>query len=151
MIIREANAGDILELARLRWDFSPDQVAAARQTREAFIQEFALFVTEALSAERWKIWVADSENRLIGNLYLELIPKLPRPGEFGSRFAYMTNVYVEENVRNGGIGGRLMDAAVAWAMSSDMEFIVVWPSEESVGFYERRGFRGSEAMVRFLK
>lgn len=148
MTIREANHNDGPELARLRWEFSPEQVATGHQSREAFTTEFSAFIARALQEERWKIWVAEAGSRLTGNLYVEIIPKLPRPGEFAKHYAYMTNVYVVEESRNEGIGGKLVDAAIAWAAAADMEFIIVWPSAESTAFYERHGFHRGESMER---
>ena len=148
MTIREASNTDGPELARLRWEFSPDQVATDRQSKAAFAVEYAAWIDHALREGRWKIWVAESGSRLMGNLYVEIIPKLPRPGEFKNHFAYMTNVYVAEEERNQGVGSRLVDAAITWASANGIEFTMVWPSLESVAFYERHAFRLSAAMER---
>ncbi len=52
----------------------------------------------------------------------------------------MTNVYTRPEHRGTGIGRELVSAATAWAQSSDVELICVWPSEQSDAFYRRRGF-----------
>ena len=148
MITREANNSDGPELARLRWAFSSEQVATSGQSHAAFTAEFSSFIAKTLNEKRWKIWVAETDFRLTGNLYVEIIPKLPRPREFDKHYAYMTNVYVIEEARNAGVGGKLVEAAIAWVASADMEFIIVWPSAESVPFYERHGFQNSNSMER---
>ena len=74
-VIRQATVGDAAELARLRWDFSPDEVAAGGQPFDAFAAGFAAFLDEALAGGAWAIWVAADEGRLLGNLYLQTIAK----------------------------------------------------------------------------
>jgi GNAT superfamily N-acetyltransferase len=70
---------------------------------------------------------------------------VPRPGRFSghNRYGYVTNVYAEPEVRGQGIGSRLLERVVEWAREQGLQFLIVWPSEESVRFYERGGFRAS--------
>jgi ribosomal protein S18 acetylase RimI-like enzyme len=56
------------------------------------------------------------------------------------RIAYMTNVYTRPSHRSRGIGGQLVERAQEAAREADVELIIVWPSEESISFYERYGF-----------
>ncbi len=135
--VRQATLADAAELARLRWDFSPDEVAASSQP-------FAEFLRAALAGDGWAIWVAERDGRLVANVYVRLVPKVPRPGRFGAVYGYVTNVYAEPDARNQGIGSAVLDAAIAWARERRLEFLIVWPAEESVRFYERAGFRRSE-------
>ncbi len=141
--IRQATLADAAELARLRWDFSPDQVAASGQPFAEFAAGFAEFLRAALAGDGWAIWVAERDGRLVANVYVRLVPKVPRPGRFGAVYGYVTNVYVEPDARNQGIGSAMLDTVIAWARERRLEFLIVWPSEESVLFYERAGFRRS--------
>ena len=43
-------------------------------------------------------------------------------------------------VRNAGVGQRLLTAIKDWASSENLELLVVWPSERAYPFYERAGF-----------
>jgi GNAT superfamily N-acetyltransferase len=141
--IRPATQEDATELARLRWDFSPDEVAASGQSFAEFRRGFSDFLRGALASSNWVVWVAESEQRLIANIYVQIIHKVPRPGRFGNRYGYMTNVYAEPEVRGQGIGSRLLKNVIEWARGQRLEFLIVWPSEESVAYYERAGFRQS--------
>lgn len=143
--LRLATLDDAAELARLRWDFSPDEVAAGRQSFDEFCRGFARFLERALASGNWAVWVAEQEGRLVANIWVQVIHKVPRPGRFGghNRYGYVTNVYTEPALRGQGIGARLLARVVQWAREQELEFLVVWPSEESVRFYERGGFRAS--------
>jgi len=149
MKVREACLADAEELAHLRWEYSPEQVARGVQTLAEFRREFVAFIEASLSGGKGKIWCLDSGTGLRGNLYLQVIAKVPRPGEFANRWGYATNVYVEPTFQNQGWGGQMIEAAVAWAKAEGLEFIILWPSSESVGFYEDHGFiRSPDAMER---
>jgi GNAT superfamily N-acetyltransferase len=143
--LRLANFADIAELARLRWDFSPDEIAASGQSFGAFLQGFSEFLARALSSGDWAVWVAEQEGRLVANVWVQIVQKVPRPGRFGghNRYGYVTNVYAEPETRGRGVGSRLLQCAITWAREQELEFLVVWPSEESVRFYQRAGFQRS--------
>jgi GNAT superfamily N-acetyltransferase len=138
--IRQATSHDGAELARLRWDFSPDEVAASARSFAEFARDFAQFLHDGLHSGDWSIWVAEQDERLIANIYIHLVQKVPRPGRFGQRYGYITNVYAEPDVRNAGIGSALLQRVIAWAREQRLELLLVWPSDESVRFYLRAGF-----------
>jgi GNAT superfamily N-acetyltransferase len=138
--IRQATARDAAELARLRWDFSPDEVAASGQRFGEFARDFERFLHDALHSGDWSIWVAEQEERLIANIYVHLVKKVPRPGRFGQRYGYVTNVYAEPDVRNAAIGSALLQQMIGWARDQRLELLLVWPSDESLRFYLRAGF-----------
>ena len=149
--IRRATHADADELARLRWDFSPDEVAAGTQTFAEWGAGFGRFLAAALDGEDWIVWVVEAEGRLIANIWVYLVPKVPRPGRFGKRFGYVTNVYATPDVRGVGIGSALMRQVVTWAREQQLELLLVWPSEESRSFYRRAGFVPSvEGMELFI-
>ena len=141
--IRQAMLADAAELARLRWDFSPDELAASGQDFAEFAAGFAAFLCDALTGDGWAIWVAERDGRLVANIYVHLVPKVPRPGRFGAVYGYVTNVYAEPDARNQGIGSAVLDATITWARERRLEFLIVWPAEDGVRFYERAGFRRS--------
>jgi GNAT superfamily N-acetyltransferase len=143
LTIRPAAPGDADELARLRWDFSPDDVAAGRDTYPDFLVGFRRFWSEAAESGRWTVWVAEHEGRLVGNIWVEHVAKVPRPGRSADEYGYVTNVYVEPEWRNAGIGTSLLQQVLDWAQECRLEFLIVWPSEESVAYYRRQGFAPS--------
>ncbi|MGG3280052.1 N-acetyltransferase family protein [Paenibacillus solani] len=143
MHIRLANKTDIEQLVRMRWDFTNeynDKKIDEDQYQDFFL-ECQSFLQEALSGDRWFIWVAEAEGRIISHIYIELITKVPRPGKKTSPFAYMTNVYTSPIHRGKGIGSRLLKELEEWSKTNKYEFIIVWPSDWSIEFYERSGYK----------
>jgi len=148
--VRLATPNDAEELARLRWSFRVEHGTPVSRTFEEFLDEFRPFAAEVLAdGSPWRAWVAEHEDdgRLVGCLWLQLVEKVPHPsrGRWERPIGYVTNVYVEPELRNDGLGSELMDAATAFAREREVSEVVVWPSERSVSFYRRAGFRSEEA------
>jgi GNAT superfamily N-acetyltransferase len=143
--IRMAKLADGRELARLRWDFSPDEVASSGHTFTEFEAAFRESWANAVASGNWTVWVAEMGGHLVSTVWVQVIHKVPRPGRFGgqNRYGYVTNVYTVPGLQGRGIGSEVLRAVLHWAHAEELEFLVVWPSPESVSFYERHGFRPS--------
>jgi len=138
---RVAASGEMRQLADLRWRLHVDDAPLSdRNAYERFIAEF-LQVCEA----EWKPneifhWIAADGERVIAVMSVVIVRKMPRPGALRARWGYVTNSYALPEVRNTGVGGRLLQVIKAWAAAEGLELLVVWPSERAYPFYERAGF-----------
>ncbi|WP_409273486.1 GNAT family N-acetyltransferase [Neobacillus sp. SCS-31] len=141
-MIRLAEERDIDQLIKLRWDFTMEDYpsSALDSDYKAFEMECKAFLEKAIDSGQWFIWIAEEEGRVLSHSYIELIQKVPRPGRVTRPFAYMTNVYTVPEYRGKGIGSQLITAINEWAKANQYEFIIVWPSEEGVHFYEKNGY-----------
>ncbi|WP_234703408.1 GNAT family N-acetyltransferase [Metabacillus indicus] len=86
------------------------------------------------------IWVAEENEKLVSHIYIELIEKVPRPGRITYPFAFMTNVYTIPEYRNKGIGSRMLSSINQWIKENKCEFVIVWPSDDSIGYYKKNGY-----------
>lgn len=142
--IRFATGEDARELAELRW-LSRSSIEREREPLERFERTFQAWLASVLTAGNWRIAVACSEGGAVeGCMYLHFVEKVPVPGEAQRSWAYLTNAYVREGRRGGGMGAALLKALVDAARAERAEFILVWPSREAVTFYERAGFLSAE-------
>lgn len=153
MIFRLAELRDIDALTEMRRDFTleynPD---ISPDTFSAFEEECREFLMEAIEGDRWQIFVAEVDGQVISHIFLQLIDKMPRPGRVTHPFGYVTNVYTLPSYRGRGIGAKVDAAMQKWAKEQELEMLVVWPSRNSVTFYERNGFqRCPEAMEKSLE
>ena len=143
--VRLAELEDAPELARLRWDYREDE--RARQSRAEFLIGCQAWLQEAIESGRWQIAVASStDSRLCGCIYLERVDKVPVPGAIRRAWGYITNSYVEAGQRGGGLGRQLLDLLIEVARDHGLEFLIVWPSEEAVSFYQRAGFQLAQTL-----
>lgn len=143
MKIRLAEAKDIDQLIRMRWDFTfedKEYQATEKVNFESFKSECRDFLASAVNSDLWSIWVAEVEEKIVAHIYIEIIQKVPRPGRITNPFAFMTNVYTIKDFRNKGIGSKLISAINQWAKEKKYEFIIVWPSEDSIDYYKRNGY-----------
>jgi len=137
--IRSGSPDDAAALAELRWEFRIAR-APANESHDAFVARCEAWMRRELaSAAEWRAWIAVDGVAIVGQTWLQTISKMPNPVEERERHAYVSNVFVRPAFR-GGVGSRLLDAAVAWAKANDIDRVILWPSARSVTLYERHGF-----------
>lgn len=141
MIIRLAEAKDIKQLIKMRWDFTIEYDESKRnESYVEFEKECQVFLEDALNSHRWFIWVVEENEKVVSHIYLELIQKVPRPGRITYPFAYMTNVYTVPEYRNKGAGSKLLSEINKLIDENKYKFVIVWPSDESVNYYKKNGY-----------
>ena len=143
--VRLAILSDFKGLASLRW-LSRSTDECARQSQEYFDREFGQWFARALASGRWHIAVAVSRSGdLCGCIYLQVVEKLPVPGNSKRAWGYVTNSFVREGERRAGAGSLMLEFLIECARKLDLELLMVWPSSEAVSLYERAGFLAPEA------
>lgn len=136
--IRESRPGDMPGLAALRATWAAEHEPALQED-PAFEAAFR----DWMEANPRKFFVADHDGALVGMLNLMIFERMPKPGTETSCWVYLGNAYVLPDFRNGGIGGRLVEASIRFAQSIKAVRIVLSPSAESRDFYARLGFRSA--------
>lgn len=145
MQARLATMKDIEQLVKMRWDFSLEyDKTISPDSHEDFKHACTQFLHEAIEGPAWKVWVAELQRRVVSHMFVQTIHKVPRPNEKFHAYGYLTNVYTLPHYRRQGIGTALYAAVDRWAKEAELEFLIVWPSDNSVEFYKRIGFSASE-------
>ena len=149
--VRAATAADALALATLRWEFRAGRDRAV-ESQQAFIDRCAEWMRDGLAGNRWRAWIAvrtghgGGDERIVGQVWLHLIQKMPNPIGERERHAYVSNLYAQPAER-GGVGTALLQKAIDWARANGVDRIILWPSPKSVTLYRRHGFtREGEVM-----
>lgn len=138
--IRAARPDDIPELARLRW-----QLYTERQVHdepfETYVERFTAFASDAFARDDWCAWCAAADDRLVAAMWLHTVPRIPAPGHGAPRpMAYLTNMFVEPELRSHGIGSRMLQVLVEHCTTGGFELVLTFPADDAYGFYERNGF-----------
>jgi len=148
--IRAARGEDAAVLARLRWDFRAREKPPV-EDREAFLGRCERWMRERLqNNELWRCWVAERGGEIVGNLWLDLIEKIPNPAPEAEFHAYITNFYVPEEMRGSGVGSRLLETALEWCREREIHAAILWPSERSRPLYERHGFAVRDDLLELI-
>jgi ribosomal protein S18 acetylase RimI-like enzyme len=138
-VIRPALREDAPTLANLRYAFR----AALNEPAEAeaaFVARCTTWMAARLApGTPWRCWLAEVDRAVVGQLWVQLIEKIPNPGPELEHHAYITNVYVDPAAR-GGLGEQLLAAAVAFCRERSVDSVVLWPTDRSRSLYARSGF-----------
>jgi GNAT superfamily N-acetyltransferase len=139
--VREATAADAPALARLRFTFRSEQHSVIESADE-FVARCEPWMRDRLGRNGgWRAWLAErSDSGALGTLWLQIVEKLPNPGDEAELHAYITSVYVRPEARNTGVGSRLIDAALRTCHDLEVDTVFLWPSARSRALYARHGF-----------
>jgi GNAT superfamily N-acetyltransferase len=147
MHIRRAVADDASALAALRWQFRSEGRGALSETEAAFVERCSLWMRDRLTGDgRWAAWVAEEAHQLVGQIWAQIIEKLPNPTHEPEQHAYISNLYVKPFAR-GGVGTKLLEACLAWLAEQDVDTILLWPPAASRPLYERHGFNRADTIL----
>jgi len=89
---------------------------------------------------QWRCWVLDDGKRMLGHVCVQLFEKIPNPVNEPELHAYVTNFYVIPEMRNQGLGKRLLNKALSWCRARRIDAVILWPSPASQALYRRCGF-----------
>lgn len=138
--LRPATAADAPSLARLRFEFRSSTGPVVEGEAE-FVRRCVRWMEERLrDGGAWRCWVAERDGATVGQLWAQLIEKMPNPSPELECHAYLTNFYVREDARGRGVGSMLLSAALEWCRAGRVHAAILWPTERSRPLYERYGF-----------
>jgi GNAT superfamily N-acetyltransferase len=141
MELRTAGLQDVPALARLRWQLYDEGHPVLGESFQDYVARFVAFAEEALRSESWYVLVAQDGERVVGAMWVHRVPRVPQPGRGpAAPLAYLTNVYVDPEHRDGGLGSRMLEAVADRSRDEGFSLIFAWPSDRSVSFYRRAGF-----------
>ena len=148
--IRVATENDAPVLARFRYELRSSSTEMI-EDEEQFIERCTLWMRERLQSDSyWRCWIAESDEVLCGNIWAQLVEKIPNPAVEGECFLYVTNFYVREEFRGKGIGTRLLSEVLAWAKTENAHTAILWPRDQSKSLYLRHGFSAADDLMRLV-
>lgn len=143
ILIRVASEADVPALADLRRE-STFELQPPRED-EGFGERFAAWYEQ--EASRRLTWLAEDQGHAVGMMNFVLFERMPRPGTDPGRWGYLANAYVRPEYRSQGIGGRLLDAILAYADGRGFVRVLLSPSRRSIPFYRRAGFGSADSLL----
>lgn len=138
--LRPATVSDAPVLARLRYEFRSGTGPVVEGEAE-FVRRCGRWMEERLrEGGAWRCWIAERDGAPVGQLWAQLIEKMPNPSPELECHAYLTNFYVREDARGRGVGSMLLSAALEWCQARRVHAAILWPTERSRSLYQRYGF-----------
>jgi GNAT superfamily N-acetyltransferase len=147
VVVRAAVPADAVALAGLRYGFRAS-LGTPVELPADFVARCSAWMADRLDGRgMWRAWVAaTASGEIVGSAWVALIEKVPNPTVEAEQHAYVTNVYVRPEWR-GGVGSRLVSAAMAWCERAGVHAVVLWPTERSAALYRRHGFAEPSALL----
>jgi GNAT superfamily N-acetyltransferase len=143
---RRAHAGDAEGLARLRFQFRSERAEVVEE-EAVFIERCTKWMRPRLASSGWTAWVAEQEGRLLGQVWLQVVEKIPNPVVEAESHGYITNLFVQPQVRSAGVGSALLQLALTHARDAGLDRIVLWPTDRSRSLYVRHGFQEADDVM----
>jgi GNAT superfamily N-acetyltransferase len=139
LVVRVTDDAGALATLRCLWSAGEEPDFAARMG--AWLES---------EGDRRTTWLATLGDAPAGMASLFEYRRMPRPGRPESRWGYVSNMFVREDLRGRGIGSALLAAIMATADDRGYARLVLSPSEPSIAFYRRAGFgapAGDDALL----
>jgi GNAT superfamily N-acetyltransferase len=145
--VRRALPRDADALAELRYAFRLER-RPATEPPESFAARCSNWMRPRLRGDSpWAAWLAERERRIVGNLWLQIVEKIPNPGPESELHAYISNFFILPAERNGGVGTKMLNAAVAHCRARCVDAVFLWPTERSTPLYRRTGFKTPDDLL----
>src|SRR4051794_4315262 len=118
--VRLATELDALMLARLRYEFR-SSFHEVIEHDVSFVERCTVWMQERFRKDtQWKCWIAECGQTPVGNVWAQLVEKIPNPIAEPEQYVYVTNFYVRPEHRGNGIGSKLLSAVLAWSRSQNV-------------------------------
>ena len=149
-LIRLAEEKDFLQLAEMKWEHSAEDDITYGETnivgvdKQKFINEYITFLK---NDSTYTVFVLEQDRVIISAMYVAIIDKVPKPKVSESYIAYLTNVHTMQEYRNKGYGTELLSYIKNYLKEKGCELIFVWPSDNSVNWYSRNGFKAENDIM----
>jgi GNAT superfamily N-acetyltransferase len=112
---------NVAELAAMRWNFRLEEAPGTPvYDRDTFLPACHAFLQQGLADQRWTYWIARTEAQIVSHIFIQRIPKVPKPNRLKDALGYVTNVYTRPAYRNRGIGTALMAQVLHRAAEQDL-------------------------------
>ena len=146
VIYRLADTGDALNLAALLWEQINEFDQQDTDLKDEYINDCHNHISNRLGKDLF-CYIAEENGLIVSHIFILITPKLPKLGRPNASYARLSSVRTIPEYRKKGIGGTLMNHVITFCKEKNAEEIIVWPSEESIGYYECTGFSSKNKIM----
>jgi len=146
VIYRLADAGDTSRLSALLWEQITEFDQHNAELKDEYIDDCRNHIDSRLGKDLF-CFIAEEDGLIVSHIFILITPKLPKLGRPNASYARLSSVRTIPEYRNKGIGGALMNNVISFCKEKKAEEIIVWPSQDSVGYYEGAGFSSKNKIM----
>jgi GNAT superfamily N-acetyltransferase len=137
--LRLARSADYGALAEMRYRFRAE-TEPVTEAKSRFVRRCTRWMKKHFRSgfSPWRCWVIDDGKQLLGHVCVQLFEKIPNPvNNEPELHAYVTNFYVVPEMRNRGLGKRLLEQALSWCRARNTDAVILWATPGSKSLYRR--------------
>jgi GNAT superfamily N-acetyltransferase len=143
---RIADTSDALKLSTLLWELITEFDKHDTALKEGYINDCNNHISNRLGKDLFCL-IAEENGSIVSHIFILITPKLPKLGRPNASYARLSSVRTIPSYRNKGIGSMLMNHVITFCKEKYSEEIIVWPSEDSIGYYESTGFNNENKIM----
>lgn len=112
------------------------------------VKEFEIkYFQEKMQENKFAAWVAETaDGFIIATAAVSFYETAPKPWNLESKYVFISSMYTEPDYRRQGIGGRLLEEALAFSRSKGITHATLHASPSGKSLYESFGFRDTNEM-----
>ncbi|MBL1224467.1 GNAT family N-acetyltransferase [Enterococcus sp. BWR-S5] len=137
--LRRSTHTDNAQLARLRRRFFEENHMFTEEEQRLFEEQTRAFLAEHLD-DTLISWHAEKDNQLVAVAFLEIAERLPHPERKHGRTGTILNVYTEQEYRNQGIAGKLVQQLLDEAVKLQLDKVELLATALGYPVYKKLGF-----------
>jgi GNAT superfamily N-acetyltransferase len=135
---RRATVDDAAGLAGLRWRRATEERGYTGTDLDGFVRVFAGWMADHEGTHL--PFVAEDDGKVAGMAWLMVTDRVPTAQSPVRYSGDVQSVFVAPELRDRGVGARLMGEVLAEARRRGLERVTVHSTERAVPFYQRLGF-----------
>jgi GNAT superfamily N-acetyltransferase len=114
---------------------------------DAMVHKFLPWLSEKMSAGEYLAWLAvTAENAVVAGAGLWLMDWPPHMLGSGARRGNILNVYTQPEFRHRGLASWLVEAALHWCKTHEVDLVILHASQQGRQLYESLGFHAGNEM-----
>ena len=145
--LRRASAADLDTLVTHRRDMFRDMGYKEDDVMESMTTRFRLWLLDKMNAGEYLAWlVSASDGSIAAGTGLWLMDWPPHMIGKGARRGNILNVYTAKEFRRTGLARHLMQAALDWCRTNEIDTVILHASPAGRSLYESMGFQATNEM-----
>jgi len=145
--LRQATLEDARTIAKHRRLMFRDMGYADEAALDAMMAKFLPWLEKKIESRDYLAWLAvTTADFVVAGAGLWLMDWPPHMVGSSSRRGNILNVYTDPQFRRRGLAKRLMQTALDWCKTNQIDFVILHASEEGRRLYESLGFLDSNEM-----
>jgi len=145
--LRQATLEDARTIAKHRRLMFRDMGYADEAALDAMMAKFLPWLEKKIASRDYLAWLAvTSDDLVVAGAGLWLMDWPPHMIGSSSRRGNILNVYTDPQFRRRGLAKRLMQTALDWCKTNQIDFVILHASKEGRRLYESLGFLDSNEM-----